>query len=164
MVPPYSDRISRVPPYSNTINTFTCTGLSPSMAGFPTPFQLRVNCHWPNPLSLTTTSGVSIDVLSFGYLDVSVPRVHLSTLCIQVEMPHTWRVSPFGYSRIKVYCQLPVTFRRLSRPSSSLSAKAFTRRPSERLIHLQQSDVNFFTSENSAYYLYPTLSINNKSC
>ena len=31
--------------------------------------------HWPGPVSLATTSGVSVDVLSYGYLDVSVPRV-----------------------------------------------------------------------------------------
>ena len=33
--------------------------------------------HWPGPRSLATTNGVSVDVLSFGYLDVSVPRVRL---------------------------------------------------------------------------------------
>ncbi len=35
--------------------------------------------HWPGPRSLVTTNGVSVDVLSFGYLDISVPRVRLST-------------------------------------------------------------------------------------
>ena len=34
-------------------------------------------CHWPDPLSLATTSGVSVDVLSSRYLDVSVPWVCL---------------------------------------------------------------------------------------
>jgi hypothetical protein len=34
-------------------------------------------CHWPDPLSLATTSGVSVDVLSSRYLDVSVPWVRL---------------------------------------------------------------------------------------
>jgi hypothetical protein len=29
--------------------------------------------HWPGPRSLATTNGVSVDVLSFRYLDVSVP-------------------------------------------------------------------------------------------
>ena len=33
--------------------------------------------HWPGPRSLATTNGVSFDVLSSGYLDVSVPRVRL---------------------------------------------------------------------------------------
>ena len=35
-------------------------------------------------------------------------------------------VSPFGHRRIKAYCQLPDAFRRLSRPSSPLTAKAST--------------------------------------
>ena len=134
MVLPFSDRISRAPPYSHTHNIFTCTGLSPFIADFPKSFQFYVTRHWPNPLSLTTTRGVSFDVLSSGYLDVSVPRVHLINLCIQLMIPSTRWVSPFGYLRINAYCQLPVAFRRLSRPSSSLSAKAFTRRPFLRLI------------------------------
>ena len=32
---------------------------------------------WAVPRSLATTNGVSVDVLSSGYLDVSVPRVRL---------------------------------------------------------------------------------------
>ena len=38
------------------------------------------------------------------------------------------RVSPFGYPRVKAYFQLTAAFRRLSRPSSAPSAKAFTLR------------------------------------
>ncbi len=34
-------------------------------------------CHWPGPGSLATTTGVSVDVLSSRYLDVSVPWVCL---------------------------------------------------------------------------------------
>src|SRR5579864_7410720 len=33
--------------------------------------------HWPGPRSLATTNGVSVDVLSSRYLDVSVPWVCL---------------------------------------------------------------------------------------
>ena len=40
------------------------------------------------------------------------------------------RVSPFGYLRIIGYVLLPEAFRSLSRPSSALSAKASTLRPS----------------------------------
>ena len=35
-------------------------------------------------------------------------------------------VSPFGNPRVKAYFQLTVAYRRLSRPSSALGAKAFT--------------------------------------
>ena len=34
-------------------------------------------CYWPGPVSLATTTGVSVDVLSSRYLDVSVPWVCL---------------------------------------------------------------------------------------
>ena len=44
--------------------------------------------HWPGPRSLATTCGVSVDVLSYGYLDVSVPRVRLLSLCIQNKIPN----------------------------------------------------------------------------
>ena len=37
-------------------------------------------------------------------------------------------VSPFGNLRITGYLRLPVAYRSLSRPSSALSAKAFTMR------------------------------------
>ena len=42
--------------------------------------------HWPGPRSLVTTNGVSVDVLSSGYLDISVYRVCFAILCIQIEM------------------------------------------------------------------------------
>ena len=38
-------------------------------------FCLSRRSRWPGPGSLATTTGVSVDVLSYGYLDVSVPRV-----------------------------------------------------------------------------------------
>ena len=53
----------------------TCTGLSPAMAQLSRWFQLSFLKHWPSPRSLATTSGVSVDVLSSRYLDVSVPWV-----------------------------------------------------------------------------------------
>ena len=75
MVPPRSDRISRVPPYSRTISLSTRKGLSPTKARLSRRFRFLKYSHWPGPRSLATTSGVSVDVLSSGYLDVSVPRV-----------------------------------------------------------------------------------------
>ena len=59
------------------VSSLTCTGLSPAMAGLSMPFQFKSRDHWPGPLSLATTRGVSVDVLSSGYLDVSVRRVRL---------------------------------------------------------------------------------------
>ena len=51
----------------------TPTGLSPTIARFSNLFSFIPHCHWPGPRSLATTYGVSVDVLSFRYLDVSVP-------------------------------------------------------------------------------------------
>jgi hypothetical protein len=52
-------------------------GYHPLRPCFPDRFRLSLMCHWPDPLSLATTSGVSVDVLSSRYLDVSVPWVCL---------------------------------------------------------------------------------------
>ena len=90
---------------------------------------MSTNCHWPGPRSLAATNGVSVDVLSSGYLDVSVRRVCFLHLCIQCRMTLAGRVSPFGNPRIKACSQLPVAYRSVLRPSSPLSAKASTKCP-----------------------------------
>lgn len=121
MVYPCSDRISRVPPYSRTYELSTGTGLSPTMADFSKSFPFLLTGHWPGPRSLATTNGVSFDVLSSRYLDVSVPWV--SSLSGDLN----GRVSPFGNPRIKAYSQLPEAYRSVLRPSSPVHAKASTR-------------------------------------
>ena len=90
----------------------------------PRIFLLSV---WPAPLSLATTSGISVDFFSSPYLDVSVQAVPLIHLCIQCMMTRldSCRIAPFGYPRIDAYLRLPVAFRSLLRPSSALGAKAF---------------------------------------
>ena len=60
--------------------SFTFTGLSPSMVSFSKLFKLSKLSCWPNPLSLATTNGISIDFFSSGYLDVSVLQVYSSHL------------------------------------------------------------------------------------
>ena len=87
MVPPRSGRISRVPPYSRPNARITRTGLSPAKARLSRRFRLSRIRHWPGPRSLATTNGVSVDVLSSGYLDVSVPRVRFTHLWIQRVIP-----------------------------------------------------------------------------
>ena len=82
---------------------------------------------WPPPRSLATTCGISVDVFSSSYLDVSVqtvPLVHLFYSMHDTQVLPVW-VSPFGYLRIIAYLQLPEAFRSLSRPSSAPDAKAF---------------------------------------
>ena len=152
MVPPCSDRISRVPPYSSLQLCITRTGLSPTAAQLSRRFRLSQLKHWPSPRSLATTSGVSVDVLSSGYLDVSVPRVcfltpmysGLDTFLVITRNPkpeypqllthirsrsssyRRW-VSPFGNLRVKVCSQLTVAYRSVPRPSSPHAAKASSR-------------------------------------
>ena len=109
---------------------FTRTGLSPALARLSRRFRLSSCDHWPGPRSLATTSGVSVDVLSSGYLDVSVRRVRLPRLWIQRGIPPKRWVAPFGNLRIKACSRLPEAYRNVLRPSSPLSAKASTRCPS----------------------------------
>jgi hypothetical protein len=84
VVLPCSDRISRVPPYSSPYVISTLTGLSPSKACLSRHFCFNHARRWPGPRSLATTNGVSVDVLSSRYLDVSVPWVCFPTLWIHV--------------------------------------------------------------------------------
>ena len=146
MVPPYSDQVSRVWPYSGScaaLSVFTYVVLTlsdrPSHAvrlttqvlnavRTPEVFRLPV-C--PLPRSLATTYGISFDVSSSPYLDVSVQAVPFQYLWIQywiMEYELHW-VAPFRYLRINGCLLLPEAFRSLPRLSSAPSAKAFTLRP-----------------------------------
>ena len=73
-----------------------------------------IDDNWAGPRSLAATKGISVDFFSYGYLDVSVPRVSFPTLYIQVGM--TTEVVGFPHSDIpgsKLICQLAEAFRRL---------------------------------------------------
>ena len=95
MVPPYSDRVSRVRPYSGScaaLVVFAYVILTlfdrPSHAvrlttqvlkAVQTP-KIFLSSVCPLPRSLATTNGISVDVFSSPYLDVSVqavPSLHL---------------------------------------------------------------------------------------
>ena len=143
MVPPYSQRIPRVRWYSgyrSPSSHFAYRALTVS-GGASHPLQL---CYevlisvrtpkvllllvWPLPRSLATTSGISVDFFSSGYLDVSLPRVPFLYLWIQYRI---YGSSPWGFPHSEIrgyiaYLQLPAAYRSLSRPSSAPDAKAFT--------------------------------------
>ena len=108
----------------------TNTGLSPCFVALSIAFLLYLHNYWPLPRSLATTNGVSFDVLSYRYLDVSVPYVRLLTLFIHVRIPQMRWVLPFGYPRIADCSRLPVAFRSVLRPSSPPDVKASTKCPS----------------------------------
>ena len=143
VVHPSSHRVSRVRRYSGyplpassfAYGTLTpCGRLSHAVrlnssghdAG-PNPEDPEGPSVWPPPRSLATTDGISVDVFSCPYLDVSVQGVPLVRL---FDSPHDNWVLPscvatFGDLRITAYLQLPEAFRSLSRPSSAPDAKAF---------------------------------------
>ena len=142
MVPPVSHGVSRVPRYSGSslLNiAFRLRGSHPLRQAFPDlsanfvsrddrPQPRRINPPvWPLPRSLATTCGISVDVFSSPYLDVSVqavPHVHLFDSMHVTQILSVW-VAPFGNPRINGYLLLPVAYRSLSRPSSAPDAKAF---------------------------------------
>ena len=76
----------------------SCTGLSPSLAGFPKTVPLNYlrflqslpqgarTLVWALPVSLAATSGITVVFSSSGYLDVSVHRVPFAWLCIHHAM------------------------------------------------------------------------------
>ena len=142
---PHSHRISRARWYSGSTvdrQRVPRTGLSPSLVDLSRSFRYALSVHipCPNPVHISIYGLGSYPFArhylgnrcftfsSFGYLDVSVPRVPLTTLCIHVVIPILSHgcVPAFGYPRINVYLQLPVAFRSLSRPSSAPDAKAST--------------------------------------
>ena len=82
---------------------------------------------WPLPRSLATTDGISVDVFSSPYLDVSVQAVSHVRLfdSTHADGGLLRRVPPFGNLRVTGYLLLTAAYRSLSRPSSAPDAKAF---------------------------------------
>ncbi len=142
MVPPVSRRVSRVLRYSGYQShslLFHLRDSHPLWWAFPGPsvrYLLLNDCPqprrmnppvWPLPRSLATTCGISVDVSSSSYLDVSVqtvPFLHLFD-SMQDDWILSSRVAPFGNLRVKGYLLLTAAYRSLSRPSSAPDAKAF---------------------------------------
>ena len=112
MVPPYSDQVSRVWPYSGSCAAaFVFTYVTLTLFGGPS-HTLRLTIAvlkavrtpkvflpsvWPLPRSLATTYGISVDVSSSPYLDVSVqavPSIHLFDSVYGTGVLLRW-VSPF---------------------------------------------------------------------
>ena len=128
VVHPVSHGVSRVPRYSGyrlSASLFGYGALTrygrPSHAvllSYPDrdvcPQPRRINPSvWPSPRSLATTSGISVDVFSSPYLDVSVqavPFLHLFDSMQDTGVLLQW-VSPFGNPRIKACLQLPEAYR-----------------------------------------------------
>ena len=128
----------------------SCTGLSPSLAGFPKtiPLQSEVNSAVRTPWC--THHGLGSAGFARRYSRYRCFFLFLRLLrCFSSpgSPPYVmdWRmddrgllcrVSPFRYLRINGYLLLPAAFRSLSRLSSALSAKASTLRSSSLNHHM----------------------------
>ena len=147
MVPPDSHRVPRAPCYSGTLtitegsrihiqdyhllwsdfpDRFVCDA-------FVTPYQCpqpqrASSLVWAIPVSLAATNGVSVDLLSCRYLDVSVPCVRLTWPMHSASDDRSWLPSPAGLPHseipgLTVARHLPRAYRSQPRPSSPLDAK-----------------------------------------
>ena len=101
------------------------TGFSPSSMCFPKTLRLALanakcgpnpeepgSSVWPLSLSLAATQEIDVSFSSFGYLDVSVPRVPPAYLCIQYAVTELFSAR-FPHSVIsgsKAICAYPKLF------------------------------------------------------
>ena len=146
MVPPASDRVPRVRPYSGVIcvSSASPTGILPSVSELSSPLRLT----YLNRVMMILNPEASFGLASFPFarrysenrcffLFLRLLRCFSSPgsppYVMDWRMDDTsssYRVSPFRHLRIKDYLHLPAAFRSLSRLSSALSAKASTLRSS----------------------------------
>ena len=121
MVPPVSDRISLVPPYSGysyAVTQFQIHDFHVLRSNFPDDSSIKLQSTllsynpghavtppvWANPRSLATTCGITVVFSSCRYLDVSVPCVR------PIFMVMTLQVIGFPHSEISgsmVICTSP---------------------------------------------------------
>ena len=120
MVPPCSDRISRVPPYSNGRSFYTYGAIT--LYGQAFQLVLLVSLHGLVRVRSPLLAEYRLISFPLGTEMFHFPRFAPA----EAGTLNGW-VSPFGHSRIKACSQLPVTFRSVPRPSSPPTAKASTR-------------------------------------
>ena len=122
------------------LTRLSCTGLSPSLAGFPKTFPLDSLVNFAVRTPTCTQVGLGSSAFARRYSQnrcfflflrllrcFSSPGSLLNVMdSRQDDGGLLRRVSPFRYLRIVGYLLLPEAFRSLSRLSSALSAKAST--------------------------------------
>src|SRR6478672_11017018 len=154
MVLAASHWISRVPWYSGTCpasqQDFRLRGSHPLWPTVPSrstnllidnspalrpnrPYNPNVQAHWFGLFRVRSPLLAESLLFSIpaGTEMVHFPALPSTGLCIQPGIPqHDSRwVAPFGNPRVEAYLQLTGAYRSLSRPSSTLGAKAFTVHP-----------------------------------
>ena len=115
------------------------TGLSPSMAVLSRTFFSQVSCYsvvlqphncvattvvWARPLSLAATRGVTC-----LFSPPAATKMFQFTAFAHLSVSPLGGVPPFGHPRVNGCLRLAGEFRRLSRPSSPLGARASSVRP-----------------------------------
>ena len=128
MVPPCSDRISRVPPYSRINWSLHIRGYHPLWPDFPDRFAYP---HLTTGLFRVRSPLLAESLLMSvppGTEMFQFPGFASHTYVFSVRYPCGW-VAPFGYPRINACSRLPVAFRSVPRPSSPPGAKASTECP-----------------------------------
>ena len=119
----------------------SCTGLSPSLAGFPKTILLGLLITYAVRTPECTHSGLGSFPFARRYLGnryifflflrllrcfSSPGSLYMAMYSPYSDRSFSCRVSPFRNLRINGYVLLPVAYRSLSRLSSALSAKAST--------------------------------------
>ena len=129
MVPPCSDRISRVPPYSRICTSLHIRGYHPLWPDFPdrsvSPVQTTGLLRVRSPLlaeSLLMSVPPGTEMFQF-------PGFASAHYGFMYGYPCGW-VAPFGNPRINACSRLTVAYRSVPRPSSPPGAKASTECPS----------------------------------
>ena len=128
MVPPSSNRISRVPPYSSPLNLPSHTGLSPILPDFPDCSANKIK--GTGLLRVRSPLLAESQLMSFppGTEMFQFPGFASATYEFSYGSP-CGGVSPFGRPWIKACSQLPMAYRSVPRPSSPPGAKASTECP-----------------------------------
>ena len=128
MVPPCSDRISRVPPYSRIQQPGHIRGYHPLWPDFPD--RSVYNCRTTGLFRVRSPLLAESLLMSFppGTEMFQFPGFASPAYGFSWRYPCGW-VAPFGYPRINACSRLPVAFRSVPRPSSPPGAKASTECP-----------------------------------
>jgi hypothetical protein len=128
VVPPRSDRISRVPPYSRMRAYLRLRGYHPLRPDFPD--RSTSSTHTTGLFRVRSPLLAESLLMSFppGTEMFQFPGFASPAYVFSWRYPCGW-VAPFGYPRIKACSRLPMAFRSVPRPSSPPGAKASTECP-----------------------------------
>ena len=156
MVSPSSDRIPRAPPYSRICWLSTHTGLSPSVICLSIQFRFLPVYPSAGPISLATTLGVSVDFLSYRYLDVSVPCVRSFYTIYSCESTTHVVGSPIRISADQCLFTAPRSFSQCITSFFASDCQGIHQMPLYRLILLRINNLHYLycSVKSTRLYIY----------